>query len=264
MIKLVVTDIDSTLVPDGSVTINPEYFTVIEELKKKGITFAVCSGRHASSVKKVFEPVLDKIWIASQNGNVIEHDGKVKVFHTFPQEWAREFWNDLSKEKDVECILDTAVRSYCPYGDTEMYHILTDEYQYDLHASGGWEHFPEDEYSLVTIYHPDAVTLLDKPLLRDKWSERVTITKSGKIWIICSMQGVSKGAALLDMCRQLDIDPRESIAFGDGYNDIPMIQAAGIGYAVKSERTEVMDAADIVIPGYESHGVLKELKKLLD
>ena len=263
MTKLVVTDIDSTLVPDGSITINPEYFTIIEELHKKGIIFAVCSGRHAASIKKVFEPVLDKIWIASQNGNVMEHDGKIEVFHAFPNEWAQELWEDLSKEKDAECILDTAVRSYCPYEGSKMYHILTDEYHYDLHATGGWSAFPDDTYSLITIYHPEAITLLNKPFLKEKWSKRITITKSGNIWIICSMPDVSKGAALLSLCRQLKIDPKESIAFGDGYNDIPMIRAAGIGYAVKSDRKEVMDAADFVIPGYESHGVLRELKKLV-
>ena len=70
MVKLIMTDIDGTLIPDGTMDINPEYFEVIEKLVEKGIIFVVASGRHMSSVKKVFAPVLDKIWVASQNGNV--------------------------------------------------------------------------------------------------------------------------------------------------------------------------------------------------
>ena len=61
MVKLIMTDIDGTLLPDGTMDINPEYFEVIEKLVEKGIIFVVASGRHMSSVKKVFAPVLDKI-----------------------------------------------------------------------------------------------------------------------------------------------------------------------------------------------------------
>ena len=58
MVKLIMTDIDGTLIPDGTMDINPEYFEVIEKLVEKGIIFVVASGRHMSSVKKVFAPVL--------------------------------------------------------------------------------------------------------------------------------------------------------------------------------------------------------------
>ena len=75
MVKLIMTDIDGTLIPDGTMDINPEYFEVIEKLVEKGIIFVVASGRHMSSVKKVFAPVLDKIWVASQNGNVLTYHG---------------------------------------------------------------------------------------------------------------------------------------------------------------------------------------------
>ena len=49
MIKLIATDIDGTLVKDGTLMINPEYMTVIEQLTQKGILFVVCSGRQFSS-----------------------------------------------------------------------------------------------------------------------------------------------------------------------------------------------------------------------
>ena len=40
MIKLIATDIDGTLVKDGTLDINPEYMTVIKKLAEKGVTFA--------------------------------------------------------------------------------------------------------------------------------------------------------------------------------------------------------------------------------
>lgn len=54
MIKLVVTDIDGTLLPEGTDHLNPELFDVIRALKENGIQFAVGSGtpvyEHALSV----------------------------------------------------------------------------------------------------------------------------------------------------------------------------------------------------------------------
>ena len=49
MIKLIVSDIDGTLVKDGTLDINPEYMDVIRKLTEKGIHFVACSGRQYSS-----------------------------------------------------------------------------------------------------------------------------------------------------------------------------------------------------------------------
>ena len=45
MIRLIASDIDGTLVPEGSHVIDPAYYDVIRELKAEGITFCACSGR---------------------------------------------------------------------------------------------------------------------------------------------------------------------------------------------------------------------------
>ena len=44
MIKLIVSDVDGTLVPDGTRDVNPELFETILKLREKGIQFAVASG----------------------------------------------------------------------------------------------------------------------------------------------------------------------------------------------------------------------------
>ena len=61
MIKLIATDIDGTLVKDGTLIIDPEYMTVISKLIDKGIIFTVCSGRQFSSEQKLFAPIKDKL-----------------------------------------------------------------------------------------------------------------------------------------------------------------------------------------------------------
>ena len=61
MIKLIATDIDGTLVKDGSLLIDSEYMSVIDRLIDKGIIFVVCSGRQFSSEFKLFAPIKHKL-----------------------------------------------------------------------------------------------------------------------------------------------------------------------------------------------------------
>ena len=54
----------------------------------------------------------------------------------------------------------------------------------------------------------------------------------------------TKGKALLGLCRALGIDPAETMAFGDGLNDISMLRAAGVGVAMGNASDSVKAAAD--------------------
>ena len=65
MIKLVVSDIDGTLLEDGGHELNPELFEVILKLREKGMQFAAASGRQWASIEQVFDPVKEKIFYLS-------------------------------------------------------------------------------------------------------------------------------------------------------------------------------------------------------
>lgn len=54
MIKLIASDIDGTLVKDGTLAIDREYMEVIGRLIDKGIVFVACSGRQYRSERKLF------------------------------------------------------------------------------------------------------------------------------------------------------------------------------------------------------------------
>lgn len=59
----------------------------------------------------------------------------------------------------------------------------------------------------------------------------------------------------------LDMDPKDSIAFGDGYNDIRLLTEAGTGVAVANARPEVYEAADFYTARHDEDGVAKFLQK---
>ena len=98
MIKLIVSDIDGTLVPEGNTDLNPEYLEVIKKLTEKGIVFAAASGRHASSIMRYFslsvkesityrtmEPVLKKM--EKKRGRCIFRQRSFANFCMKPGKW---------------------------------------------------------------------------------------------------------------------------------------------------------------------------------
>ncbi len=75
-------------------------------------------------------------------------------------------------------------------------------------------------------------------------------------------KGISKGNLLIKIADILGIDRRNTIAVGDYNNDISMIKAAGIGYAVANALPEVKAVADRVTVSNEQHAIAAIVKDL--
>ncbi len=73
-----------------------------------------------------------------------------------------------------------------------------------------------------------------------------------------------KEKALSWICDRLGIDHSETIAFGNGYNDVPMLAWAGLGVAVDGAVPEVVEVADRIAPAIEDDGVARVLEELFD
>ena len=84
MIKLIASDVDGTLVKDGTLMINPEYMTVIHKLVEKGIIFVVCSGRQFASERRLFAPIVNELYYISDGGTVVRTPDK--ILKTFPMD----------------------------------------------------------------------------------------------------------------------------------------------------------------------------------
>ena len=83
-----------------------------------------------------------------------------------------------------------------------------------------------------------------------------TAVSSSLPWNIeINSSGATKGKALKMLCAALGIDVRDTLAFGDGTNDLDMIQTAGVGVAMGNAVEEVKQAADWVAPRNVENGV---------
>lgn len=71
----------------------------------------------------------------------------------------------------------------------------------------------------------------------------------------------NKGEALLALADHLGIDRMQTVAFGDGLNDLPMIREAGIGIAMINGADETKEAADWIAPSCDEDGVAAGIEK---
>ena len=86
MVKLIASDIDGTLVKDGTLAIDPEYMDVIGRLIDKGIVFVACSGRQFRSERKLFAPIADKLLYVSDGGTVVRTPKEILKVHAMTDE----------------------------------------------------------------------------------------------------------------------------------------------------------------------------------
>ena len=74
---------------------------------------------------------------------------------------------------------------------------------------------------------------------------------------------VNKGEGLRAICRVAGIDLSETVAFGDSENDIPMLEAAGLGVAMGNADAAVKAAADRVTRSNNENGIAAALEEIL-
>lgn len=99
--------------------------------------------------------------------------------------------------------------------------------------------------------------------LAREWPE-LSVTSSVPTNIELNIASANKGDALLRLCRHLEIAPGETVAFGDGTNDVSLLRAAGLGVAVANAAPEVRAAADLVTASNEDCGVAKVIRQILN
>ena len=76
-------------------------------------------------------------------------------------------------------------------------------------------------------------------------------------------KGTDKGAALKKICEHLKIDTAQTIAFGDGENDLQFLEVAGTAVAMANAVDSVKQKADIVTKSNNENGVCTVLNDLL-
>jgi HAD superfamily hydrolase (TIGR01484 family) len=97
---------------------------------------------------------------------------------------------------------------------------------------------------------------------RELAGDDAAVTIPGPWTVEISAAGVSKAAALAELCADLGVAPEEVVAFGDYPNDLPMLEWAGHAVAVANAHPDVLSVADEVTASNADDGVALVLDRL--
>ena len=263
MIKLIASDIDGTLVPEGSHEISPEYFKVIEDLREIGIRFCACSGRQYPSMLDLFRPISDDIFFISGNGTVLRT--KDNVLHTWPldKDLVLQLIEAVRGIEGANFVVENPDRSFMDCGeDSDFMKMLRDGYHYDVQNVDDVTSIPLDNIVKVSIYCDDVEPRTEE-LRHDPRFAKMNMLISGAKWLDVTAIEAGKGEAYALLQEYLGIGIEETVYFGDNLNDLSAFRETGVALTVANARRELKDAADIVERSFSKMGVLRELRNIL-
>lgn len=261
MIKLIVSDVDGTLVEDGSAEINPELLEVILKLREKGIQFAIASGRPWASVENTFQSIKEKIFYISNNGSYIGCHGRSLFVYSIDPELVKELIRTVRKRPDLVPVYAGANGDYVDTEDEDLCRWLVEGYKFNLTRVEDLLELEEPCLKL-SIYKPTGIEAATRDIY-EEFKDRLKISCAGDMWLDCMAPGVNKGRAVKTIQESLEILPEETMAFGDQLNDIEMLEQAYYSFAVANAREEVRKTARFQADSNVNNGVLKILKQLL-
>lgn len=265
-IRLVCTDVDGTLVEEGKGNLNPEYYAQIRRLKKKGIHFAVVSGRNYESARPLFEPVLEDILFINDNGAVIRFQDEVICAHTVSPKLVQEIVKDMEARPDCATYVSAMTGSYAWTANQPFCDLLRRDFKLKVKEI---ERMPEDipENAGVMsfgLYHPEDAEKAAGETFVKKWNThpQVEVVAAGKRWLNVCQRGIHKGSALTEIMERYGLEKDQVIAFGDNMNDYGMLSLIPNSVAIGNARREIKEICRYVADSNRNDGVLQILEQL--
>jgi Cof subfamily protein (haloacid dehalogenase superfamily) len=158
------------------------------------------------------------------------------------------------------------------YVDDELY---VSEMRPEARAYAGWQGIPihpvgdlvawldRPPTKLVSVGEPAALDGLEARL-KARFDGRLYISKSLPQFLELASPNVTKAAGLEFVAERLGFSAARTVAFGDGENDVELLEWAGYAVAVENAHERVLAVADFVCPPPEAEGVAQVVEAFLD
>ena len=264
--KIVFCDIDGTLL-DSRKRIRTKTKEVIRRLNEKSVPFVLISARMPPSIERIQKRIGCKAPIISYGGALIrDENGKTILDKSLP----------LSEAVVVR------ERIHELFPDVISYTFSNDSWITDKDDGTAALYLEKETTALRPLVgQPEKVLNLDDPVHKilctgeeiamDELQMRLSrefpecaCLKSLPRYLEIMSAEVSKSKAADFLCASLGLTRENAIAFGDNYNDVDMLEFAGLGVAMGNAPDIVKERADMVAPSNDEEGVRKVLEKLFD
>lgn len=250
IIRCVFTDMDGTLL-NCQHEIPP---ALAEKIRTLPVPFILASSRPPGGIWGYHrELALDSPLICFGGALILGADAQPLYSAAIPRETALR-------------IASAGTASYSFYAGSKLYAKMDDWVRQEAEIIDLWptgDSLPEgvDPHKLLCMGESPEIAALEKTLRAEY--PAFTIVRSKDTYLEVVQGGVNKGAALRFLCAYLRISPEETLAFGDNFNDMDMLEAAGIPVAMGNAPEAVKSRAKYVAQDSDHAGMLEYLEKLV-
>lgn len=264
--KIIAFDIDGTLTNSEKIITQPTKEAILD-IQKRGYKIVLSSGRPTPGMVKI----ADDLCLNQYGGYVLSYNGaKIIDWHT----------KEIIYEKELPCSVIPDLYRHAVEGNVG---IITYE---DNHVVAGT---PIDDYMrieskinqleikyvenfsnyvnfttnkcLMTGEH-EILQIVEKKL-KKRYKSLLSIYFSEPYFLEIMPQKVDKAQSLLKLLNMLGMTNEDMICCGDGFNDISMIEVAGLGIAMENAQDVVKAAADYITLSNDNDGILHVIQKFL-
>ena len=264
---LIALDLDGTLLYDWH-TLKESTRRYIMALKAKGHSIVIATGRPYRSSERFYDLLELDTPLINYNGSLItakyRHDFKPRLLTLKKSDVVQLF-------QETEGLVENA---FCEIRDDIYLLNHTNEISDLLHFFNGARLF-EGAFEDTLIGNPNGCIVIAKENKGDAFEQHINSyypdKMSARNWgdnhksvIEVFNPKTNKGEALDYVAKYLGYERDHIIAFGDGHNDIEMLEYAGLGIAMANAHDALIEVADIVSPyTNQEYAIEYHLNKIL-
>lgn len=243
--RLAFIDLDDTLLGPNK-RISPDNLSALARLRAAGVLVTIASGRHHNNITAL-EQIGHQGWILSSHGSVVRNEQTGEVLAEMPLDSALvSHLRERAREHEVSVIAYHRDGAYIEQGSEWI----------DLYArEAGWTptvtNFdtlaPDQFQKILWADHPGRINQL-APVLKAELSERLNIMVTNPELLEFFAPTANKAVGAQALTGKLGIASEQTLAFGDGNNDVELLRWAGFSVAMHHGRETARQAARFVTP----------------
>lgn len=262
-LRLVAVDMDGTLLgADGEI---PEaLWPLLATMRERGIVFAPASGRQYATLRELFDQDAEGMPFIAENGAFVVRDGEVistaDVGHSAVS-GVLDAMQQLSEAGgDIGVVLCSQRCAFVERSD-EPFLKEVRKYYASLEIVDDLRTVETNIIKVAIFDFEDAVTSAAPALESIGQTHQVVV--SGAHWVDVMANNVNKGIALQALQADLGVTAAQTAAFGDYLNDLELLQAADMSFAMENAHPRIKQVARYRAPHHAEAGVITVLAKLL-
>lgn len=266
MYKMVVFDIDGTLIPYQENKISPKIKDLFKRLKENNITVTLATGRDFVSIGDIH---LDKHidYFIGANGSFIYDLKQKKYIFNSPIKFEdfEDYYKNilLNNQDDINNVILSDDNNVYVWNKNQLDgHWFWEPFKHKFKEfNSAKENINLNQFHLITINCISNTKLIEKSIQYLK-QKPIFVQAWWHNGFFVANKGITKASSINKLCEYLNIEMNEVIAFGDGENDLQMLKEVGLGVAMDNGSELVKSIADDTTSSVEDFGTIAYLEKI--